>query len=251
MNIKINDTRINYEVSGEGQPVILMHGWGQNLEMMALISGDLAKDYRVYNLDLPGFGLSEEPPSEYTMEDYKNTLEEFIKEENIKNPILIGHSFGCRIAIKYASSNDNLKAMVLTGAAGIRDKKTLLYHVKVKSYKLMKKFKDFPFLKHYVREMINNSGSEDYRNSSYIMKGVLKNAVNEDLQPLLEKVKVPVLLVFGSKDEATPLWMGKIMLEKIPQSKLLVYDGASHFAYVERAAQFNEDIRKFLKEDVK
>lgn len=251
LDIKVNGTNIHYEVSGEGQPVILMHGWGQNLEMMSLISGDLDTDYCVYNLDLPGFGSSEEPPTAFTIGDYKKTLEEFIKENKIENPIIIGHSFGCRIAIKYASSNDNVKAMVLTGAAGIKDKKSLSYHVKVKSYKFFKRFKDVPFIKHYVREMMNNSGSPDYRNSSFIMKEVLKNAVNEDLQPLLEKIEVPVLLVFGSKDDATPLWMGKIMKDKIPNSKLLVYEGASHFAYFEKAKDFNKDVRKFLKEDVK
>lgn len=247
MEINIKNMIINYEVEGEGQPVIVMHGWGQNLEMMYSVVSSLSNEYKVYNIDLPGFGQSDEPPVPYSIDDYTNFLEEFVKENDIQNPILVGHSFGCRIAIKYAARHNDVSKMVLTGAAGIIPRRSLLYYLKVYTYKFFKLFRNVYFIKHYIQEMMENGGSEDYRNSSPIMKEVLKLTVNEDLTPCLSKIIVPTLLVFGSNDDATPLWMGKVMEQDIKESKLIVYEGCSHYAYLERREQFGNDMIDFLK----
>ena len=248
MEIVIDDIVINYEKVGSGQPVIVMHGWGQNLEMMYSIVGALKDNYQVFNIDLPGHGQSDEPLSPYTIDDYTTFLEEFIAKNQIEQPIIVGHSFGCRIAIRYASRNDNLKKLVLTGAAGIMPKRSIIYYFRVYVYKFFKLFKDVPFVKHYIREMMESGGSEDYRNSSPIMKEVLKNTVNTDLTPYLKDVKVPTLLIYGSKDDATPLWMGKVMEAEIKEARLIVYEGCSHYAYLERIEDFNHDMLTFLKD---
>lgn len=246
MEVTINNLVINYKKTGHGQPVILMHGWGQNLEMMYTIENNLNDRYTVYNLDLPGFGYSDEPDFPYTISDYVVFLKEFISVNKITAPILIGHSFGCRIALKYASENDNVSRMILTGAAGLKSRKSLMYYPRVVFYKIVKKIKNVPFLKHYIQEYMENSGSEDYRNSSPTMKEVLKNTINEDLEPVLAKIKVPTLLIFGSEDDATPLWMAEVLNTKIERSKLLVYPGASHYAYLERLNEFKNDCDAFL-----
>lgn len=251
MEIQLNDVLVNYERVGSGKPVIVMHGWGQNLEMMYSIVAGLKDEYEVFNVDLPGFGQSDEPPYPYTIDDYADLLEEFIKANNIEMPIIIGHSFGCRVAIKYASRANKVTKMVLTGAAGIQPKRSVLYYVSVYSYKFIKLFKNVPFVKHYIREAMDNRGSDDYRNSTGVMKEVLKNTVNEDLTPCLEKIKVPVLLVFGSKDDATPIWMGKIMEREMADAKLVIYENCSHYAYLEEQTRFNTDMINFLKEGVK
>lgn len=251
MELEINDIIINYEVAGEGQPVILMHGWGQNISMMQPISDYLDNKYQVYNIDLPGFGESDEPPFAYTIDNYVLMLKEFIQLNNIVDPIIIGHSFGCRIALKYSVSSTNLKALILTGAAGIIDKKSLSYYFKVYTYKFFKLFKNVWFVKHYVEDMMSRSGSSDYQNSSDVMKGVLRNAVNEDLTPILRNIETPTLLVFGSEDDATPLWMGELMNKYIKNSKLVVFQGLSHYAYYEDQTRFNNEMTLFLESEVK
>ncbi|MDR3214874.1 MAG: alpha/beta hydrolase [Bacilli bacterium] len=250
MEIIIDNMVVNYEKSGQGQPVILMHGWGQNLEMMYSIVNNLSNSYLVYNIDLPGFGYSDEPSYPYTVSDYVEFLKNFIEINKIINPIIIGHSFGCRIALKYAAFNENVDRMILTGAAGLKSKKNILYYFRIYLFKFFRNFKNFPFIKHYVNEYIENSGSEDYRNSSPMMKEVLKNAINEDAQPYLNNIKVPVLLIFGSEDDATPIWMGEVLNKEIKQSKLIIYDGASHYAYLERNDDFSRDTNNFLKEGI-
>ncbi|WP_423363825.1 alpha/beta fold hydrolase [Mycoplasma sp. P36-A1] len=252
MEVTIDNMIINYEEIGHGQPVILMHGWGQNLEMMYSIVAGLKDQYHVYNIDLPGFGHSDEPSKAYTIDDYTNFLEEFVKINNIDNPIIIGHSFGCRIAIKYAARKNPVKEMVLTGAAGLIDKKTPLYYFRVYTYKFFKIFKNVPFIKYYIQEAMDNAGSEDYKNSSPVMKGILKNAVNEDLESYLGKITCPVLLIFGSNDDATPVWMAKVMEDKMHNATLKIYQNATHYAYLENIDRFNKDMLEFLgKEDDK
>ncbi|MEG0569792.1 MAG: alpha/beta hydrolase, partial [Erysipelotrichales bacterium] len=138
--------------------------------------------------------------------------------------------------------------LVLTGAAGVMPKRSMLYYIRVYVYKFFKLFKDVPFIKHYIREMMESGGSEDYKNSSPVMKEVLKYTVNEDLSPCLKEIVAPTLLIFGSNDDATPVWMGELMNKEISDSKLIVYEGYSHYAYLEQKDRFKKDMDNFLEE---
>ena len=103
MNIK--DVYVNFIQYGNksGKNIVLLHGWGQNIEMMDPIGNKLKKNNRVIIVDLPGFGLSEEPKSVWTLSDYVSCIKTLLDSLNVKNPILIGHSFGGKISILYAS----------------------------------------------------------------------------------------------------------------------------------------------------
>ena len=103
--------------------------------------------------------------------------------------------------------------MVLTGAAGIKPKRSIRYYISVYSYKLGKIIlKPFKGLSDRFRK---NAGSSDYQNASDVMKGILIQAVNFDITPYLKDIETETLLVFGDKDDSTPLYMGKIMEEKL------------------------------------
>ena len=105
---------INYIQYGEGADVLLLHGWGQNIEMMKPL-GDVLVGKRVTILDFPGFGKSYELVSSWSIEDYTKFIEEFVQELDLKNLTLIGHSFGGRVAISYASRNP-VEKLILFGA---------------------------------------------------------------------------------------------------------------------------------------
>ena len=92
MNINIKGYNINYEVSGEGKPVVLVHGWLANLDTMKPLQNFLSKKFKVYNLDVIGFGKSDLPKRPLSTEDFANFLNDFLDALNIENPILIGHS---------------------------------------------------------------------------------------------------------------------------------------------------------------
>jgi len=243
----IGDLNIHYEKNtGHKKDVILLHGWGQNTLMMKSIADFLKTHFNVYNIDLPGFGQSDELNRAYSLEDYTEFLRLFIEEFKIKNPIFIGHSFGCRIALNYAYKYDAYK-MCLTGAAGIRDKRALKWYFKTYTYKLGKKIAKIFNMD--ITKLQNKAGSEDYRNASPIMRETLVKIVNSDLKDILKDIKTETLLVFGDKDEATPLEKGKMMEKLMPNATLVVFKDDDHFAYFHQAERFNKVLDAFLRSD--
>lgn len=249
MLVKINDIHINYTKTGSGEKtVILMHGWGQNIEMMAPIAEHLKADFTVYNIDLPGFGQSSLPKVVSGVEEYTNMLKQFIDINNISNPIIIAHSFGVRIALLYASENSVYK-LILTGGAGILPKRGLRYYARTYAYKLGKIVLSLPGLSKLKEKFQNNSGSEDYRALTGVMRDSFVKIVNLDLTPVLKNIKAETLLVWGENDDATPLWMGKVMEKEIDNAGLAVFENDGHYAYWNQMSRFLSVIDIFLKED--
>lgn len=244
-NIKIQDLNVYYEKSGsKGLKVVLLHGWGQNTEMMAFIAEHLKKSFVVYNIDLPGFGKSEEPHTAWGCEDYTEFLHDFCIKNKIDKPIFIAHSFGCRIAVRYAYKYGANK-MCLTGAAGIRDDRTIAWYLKTYTYKLAKKLLPESVIKKYQ----NKIGSEDYQNSTGVMRQTFVKVVNDDVKDLLSSINVETLLVFGENDEATPVKKGKQMEKLMPNAALVIFENDDHFAYIHQAVRFNAVLDAFLRSE--
>ncbi|MCF0114120.1 MAG: alpha/beta hydrolase [Erysipelotrichaceae bacterium] len=238
----------NIRVTGSGKDVILLHGWGQNMIMMKFIEDYLSSGFRVINLDLPGFGESEEPKEPWGVQDYTDWMIELFKELKVENPIIIGHSFGCRMAIHYASEYPVYK-MILTGAAGIREKQSSLEKFKISGFKAAKKLLDSLGLQEVEESMKKLVGSSDYRNVSGIMRETFVKCVNDDVTPILPLVKCPVLLVFGSNDTATPLWMAQQMEKMMVDAGLAVFEGDDHYAYYHQWQRFNGVLEAFIGGD--
>ncbi|MBQ5444249.1 MAG: alpha/beta hydrolase [Erysipelotrichaceae bacterium] len=247
--IQIDQIDLHYEEYGDaGRSVLLLHGWGQNTEMMAFIGEFLKSHFHVYNLDLPGFGQSGEPDRAWGSEEYCDFVKHFSDTMGIEDPIIIGHSFGCRIAIQYAYRY-KVHKMVLTGAAGVRDKRGVDYYLKVYSYKLGKKILSMKPFEKYKEQLTKNAGSEDYRNSSGVMRQTFVKIVNEDLTPLLKDVKAETLLVFGENDDATPVEKGKLMEKLMPDAALVIFENDDHYAYFHQANRFCLVLDAFLRSD--
>lgn len=247
---KIHGVKTSYMVEGEGNDIVLLHGWGQNKEMMGNIFSHFKDRFRVWALDFPGFGQSDDPNEAWGVEDYELFLEDFVKELGIHDPIIIGHSFGCRVAIRYAAKNpDGVKKMCLTGAAGIRPKHGLDWQIRTHAYKAGKWLLKVTGQNEKLEEMQKNAGSEDYRNAKGIMKPTFVKVVNDDVSDILKDVKCSVLLVWGENDTAAPLWMGKQMEKEMPDAGLAIFEGDDHWAYWHQPARFNAVLDIFLKGD--
>lgn len=249
MDVIINDVKVNYTKAGsKGRDVILMHGWGQNIEMMKPIADHLSDDFIVYNIDLPGFGESEKPQVVSGVEEYSEMLEKFIIKNAINNPIIIAHSFGVRIALLYAAHNPVYK-LVLTGGAGIIPKRGLKYYLKTYIYKFGKLVLSLPGLGQIKENFQKKSGSADYQALDGMMRDSFVKIVNLDISPYLKDVKAETLLVWGEDDDATPLWMGKKMEKEIPNAGLAIFENEGHYAYWNQMPRFLSVIDIFLKED--
>lgn len=239
MILKANNTDINYIQYGKGKDVILLHGWGQNIEMMKPIGDNLQLHFRITILDLPGFGASSEPPFAWQLEDYCAMLEEFLDKLQIKKPILIGHSFGGRLAIKYASEHPIEKLVLF--ASPIRSE-IEPNNLKVRILKTLKKLPGMNSIGEYMKKYI---GSTDYKNSTPIMRQVLVNVVNKNLLESTKKITVPTLLIWGNNDEMAPLEDAKLLEGIMLDAGLIVLNG-THYAYLENLQQVINILYKFL-----
>lgn len=250
MVYKYRNINVNIEVAGEGEPVLLLHGWGCSHHIFKHIQGVLAQGYKVYNFDFPGFGASDEPEDVWGTEEYTRMVEEFVKENNLKSPSLVGHSFGGRISIIFASRNEASR-VVLVDAAGIKPKRPFKYYYKVYSFKLLKKL-CYTFLPKRTADAIiekrrKGAGSADYNNASPKMRAILSKVVNEDLTSLLPKIAAPTLLFWGNADTATPLSDAKTMERLIPDAGLVIAHGTGHFSFIENQGLFTQVIKNFFK----
>ena len=224
--INIKNVNINYLDYGneKGKTIVLLHGWGQNIEMMNMLGKPFVERYRIINIDLPGFGKSEEPKCVWDLNDYVEMLDELLKKLKIKKPILIGHSFGGRISIKYASDH-KVEKVVLLGSP-FRPSKKEPFRTKV--FKFLKKI---PLLNKLEKWAKTKLGSRDYRNASEVMRGVLVKAINEDLTENAKRIKAPVLIIFGDLDAEVPISEAMELEKLIKNAGLVTYPGCTHYAY--------------------
>ena len=248
--ITYSDTRLHYTVEGVGRPLFLLHGWGCNGEIFNQIKPFLAESFQVITVDFAGFGKSEEPQSVWGVEEYTRSVEAIAEQEDITNPILIGHSFGGRISIVYASRNATRK-VILVDAAGVKPRRSFTYYRKVYTYKLLKRLLPLLVGKQRAAKIIEErrakSGSADYNNASPMMRAILSKCVNEDLRHLMPKIKAPTLLFWGENDTATPLSDAKRMEKLIPDAGLVVAHGTGHFSFLENQGLFTAVIKNFFK----
>lgn len=233
---------VYYLAGGSGHPVLLLHGWGCSSQTMQPVFNHLVQNFRVYNFDLPGFGISPEPPAAWDTNDYADMLAAFIAENCADcPPFIVGHSFGGRLALRLGARGVPAK-MLLTGCAGLPPKRGADYYAKVYSYKAAKKLLSLPGFSKRREEMLESakskSGSEDYRNASEVMRAVFVKTVNENQTDNLPKITAPTLLFWGENDTATPLTDGEKMVGTMKDAALIVKKGGTHFAFLEFQAEF-------------
>ncbi len=250
MIYKYDNKDIFVEVSGEGEAVLLLHGWGCTHDIFAPLAKLLSGQYKVYSFDFPGFGASQEPDAVWGVEEYTRMVERFVAENKIENPSLVGHSFGGRVSLLYSSRN-KVARVVLVDAAGIKPKRSWKYYYKVYTYKCARWLCTAFLPKEKAESLMNkfrkNSGSSDYNNASPMMRRILSRVVNEDLKHVMPLIDAPVLLFWGNLDTATPLADAKYMEEHIKDAGLVVAHGTGHFSFLENPGLFASVMKNFFK----
>ena len=245
MEFIYKDVSVNYVFYDNKSDVnlVYLHGWGQNIEMMMPICKPYIKKYNVLVIDLPGFGLSDEPKEVWDIYEYSNLVHQIVKEHKMDNPILIGHSFGGKVSICYSLKYKVKKLVLLASPYKKKIKKDTF---KMKMFKFIKKV---PVLRLFANYAKKHMGSTDYRNASEMMRKVLVSHVNLDLTNEVHKIKCPVLLIWGTADQAVS-YDDALELEKlIPNCGLVTYEGCTHYAYLERLNQTINVLNSFIGSD--
>lgn len=254
----INGIRTNYVDEGEGEVVLLLHGWGSNIKLWNNLVEHLKPFYRVVALDMAGFGETDEPPIAWCVDNYVNYVLEFCKQLGIKKAVLIGHSFGGRVIIKLMARENNpleIPKIILTDSAGIMPKKSTKSKIRQRFFKMNKGILNFAPVKKLFPNALDNlrkkHGSADYNAATPVMRASLVKVVNEDLTSLLPLIKPSTLLIWGKNDDATPLSDGEMMEKLIPDSGLVTLENAGHYAFIDQWFTFSRVVDSFLGINIK
>ena len=232
---------INYERIGnkKGKPLVLLHGWGQNIQMMKIIGEKYPKN-DVVIIDFPGHGKSEEPKEIWALDDFTNMVHELLISLKIKNPILIGHSFGGKVALIYASKYETKKLILFGSPFKVKKNPN---SIKVKILKTIKKLPGMNKISEIAKK---HMGSVDYRNASPIMRDILVRHVNTDITDKVKQIKCPTIIIWGDNDQAVPIEDAYELSKYIKDSAVIKYDGCTHYAYLERLGQTINIIDSFI-----
>jgi len=270
--IEVGNLKIRYWALGEkGPPVILIHGLGASADIWMYNIEALAKEHRVFALDLVGFGRSDKPGPSFSPFDYTPFLDGFIRALNIDGVSLVGQSLGGGIALHYAIQfPKKVNKLVLVDNAGLG--KEVIWTLRAMSLPLVGELLSYPSRRGvaiFFKLAVRNQAliTEDFVDLYYdifcqpgfqkfllrILRQIVtvRGAREEILEPILNnlhKVAQPVLIIWGEKDRVLPLKHGYLGKEKLPNARLKIMEGCGHIPFFERADEFNRAVLAFLSE---
>jgi len=230
MEITINGEKVNYQVFGEGKPFLILHGWGSNSDRWSGVAEKISvKGFKVIVPDLPGFGKSDALLTPWDANKYINWIELFVKELNLSDFYLLGHSFGGALSVKFAIKHpQEVRKLFLVAAASVRKRTAPKSFLKSAS-KWIKKLSFIPyyafFRKAFYKFIIRKS---DYPYVEGMMKDTFKNVISDDLAQFTGFIRTPTIIIWGDKDKSTPVEDAYFMNNKIKNSKLIIIKGAGH-----------------------
>ncbi len=249
MKIIVQNIATEYEDSGQGTVVLMLHGWKDSLNTFDGLVLRLA-GYRVIRVDMPGFGNSEEAKEAWGVGEYVEFVRAFIEKIGITPEVIIGHSFGGRVSIKGVGSGVlKPKQLVLIASAGLARRRTLKNHLFAGVAKIGRALTSIPplsFWQNTIRRALYDAlGSDYFRAGS--LKDTFVKVVSEDLSAYAAKISIPTLLIWGRQDASTPLMQGEKIHDIIEDSQLDLVNGAGHFVHREQPEKVAEFINDFLK----
>lgn len=238
------------------QTIILLHGWGKqkSTETYYHQTSEIfrKKGFTVYAPDMPGFGKSPKPAHPFTLADYADFVRSFIAKHHIQKPILIGHSFGGRVALKYVSRDDTgVQAVVLAGTPGYSPVSKIKWIASLIISKIGAIVFSLPGLSRIADKVRERYyfliGARDFYRAEGAMRQTFKNIVGEPLDDLMKAVRVPTLLLWGQEDIIVPVRIAKRMEQTIPQAKLIVFPHGQHSLITDEPACFVDAVVSYLK----
>lgn len=248
--ITVTGLRVHCRVAGAGPAVLLLHGWGVDGASLQPLAAHLTRRFRTITPDLPGFGATERPPRDWGVADYAAWTEALLAQLGVPRAVVLGHSFGGRIAIRLAATRPALvERLVLIASAGLRPAPSARQRVVRPVSRAGRLAAGLPLLGRLVGRLrerwLHTVGATDYA-AAGPLRGTFVRVVNEDLRDLLPRVAAPALLLWGAEDRETPPTDGTTMQSLLPDARLVVFPGAGHYVYLDRPAETCAALDDFL-----
>jgi pimeloyl-ACP methyl ester carboxylesterase len=263
---EVNGVKLYYEVSGEGEPLVQIHGSGFGRGNFAPLTPLLARHFRVLDFDMRGFGDSDAPVQPYSMELWADDVAGLLDALGIESAHVHGTSMGGMVAIAFAAKHAaRTRALVLSCSLAKYDKAAAVnkrvWRAIAEAYGKGEEYLDLLSIQLFSRAYLDSDEAEQGRAlvrrliASQLDPAVsaeINKAIEEaDLTPLLPQVTAPTLVIGARYDVATPIDLGpsgagsRVLAERIPDAELVVMDTA-HMFLIEKPQETAELITRFL-----
>jgi len=245
----------NYKILRGGNPlagtVLFLHGWNSKSERYEYPFSFLPEDFaQIIIPDLPGFGESQKPEDVWGVDEYANWAMEMVEVIGVEKIIIAGHSFGGQVAIKIASSNDPrvVGALFYASARVVKHSSTRkkVFHGLAKTGNVLF---SLPILSQFSvlakKILYRMAGSSDYLNAKE-MREIMAKITEQYMEKNISKISVPVGIIWGDKDESTPLSDAYYLKENIKDSDLKIINGAGHKLHMTDPERFAQEFSKLI-----
>lgn len=269
--IQIEGNTIFYVVKGEGKPLLLIHGYGAGSWVWEKQIDVLFRNYKVYALDIIGYGYSDRPRIEYTPETYIHFLRDFMDGLEIERATLIGNSMGGGIAWAMAALfPKRVEKLILIDCVP----PDVLKQVRNESFRILAVVKDVPLLPYFVMASRNKNSIKRilqeclfdrrlitpellnrqvelirFKGSAWVLYSTLKHAKDTSkMGDYLSLINHPTLLIWGEQDLVFPPSVGEDLHRAIKGSELSIIKRSGHIPMWENPEEVNQVILDFLKQ---
>jgi pimeloyl-ACP methyl ester carboxylesterase len=240
-SVQVNNTRVSYQVLGEGPPLILVHGLSGSMRWWVHNVQVLAQDHRVYLVDLPGFGIMRRVRARFALINVAQWLLAWMDAVGISKAHLVGHSMGGYICIWIAAHHPEVVSRLVLISPAVLSK---IHSVLGYTLPLLQAIRyltlGFFFILAY----------DALRAGPLTLLRATKDLLSHDAQQDIMQVMAPTLLVWGEYDTLVPPSVGHILRQQIPHSRLLILKKASHVSMYDRPQEFNSAVEAFLKGEI-
>lgn len=249
MQIVVDDLLTHYELQGSGKLIVLLHGWGDNLQGLASLQKTLAQDYQVLAIDLPGFGGTQVPHDTWDLTNYVNFVAATLTKLKLAQPYaLIGHSNGGAVsALAVGSGVLQPAKLVLLAASGLRHKggaRRLLLNIIAKTGNLATLWMPARYRTSLRKSLYTAAGSDLLVVPE--LEETFKKTVRQDIAADAAQVSIPTLLIFGRDDTAVPPSDAEHYHELIVNSELHIIKDAGHFVHLDQPQKTTHLLQEFL-----
>src|SRR5437763_16579281 len=236
--VQVGQYTMYYQVTGEGEPLVLVHGLSGSLRWWGRNVPALAEHYRVYLIDLPGFGMMRNFPRRLTLDEVANGLVAWMKAAGIARAHLIAHSMGGYICMRVAATRPELvDRLVLVSPAGIPKFRSILGYtipLIVAIRYLTPRF--FPVLVY-----------DALRAGPLTLLRAAQDLLTKDIRDYLKAIQAPTLLIWGVNDSLVPPVLGDVLRQEIAQARLFLLKKAGHVGMFDQPEEFNAAVLAFLR----
>lgn len=235
--VEVGGRPVGYEVAGEGEPVVLVHGLSGSTRWWSRNMPALTEGYRVYLVDLPGFGAMRRLRRQFVLAEAASWLSAWMEAVGLERAHLVGHSMGGYVSIKLAAQRpETVDRLVLVTPAGVPAERSMLGHLVPLA--LAARYATPRFLPVLAYDALRMGPVTLWR--------AARDLLTEDVREDLRKIEALTLLVWGKNDPLIPPSVGNLLREEISRSRLLVLEGAGHVPMFDRPREFDDALLAFL-----